>query len=109
VAFKDLSVGSRGASAVISLLNVPDWAGAKRQLLAALPTLDLVDSVAVVSVVGDGLAGSPEPLRRFLAALRGIDAAPLSVTAGALRLGAVIAAPRAGEAQRALHAAFVAG
>ncbi|MEP7120641.1 MAG: aspartate kinase [Byssovorax sp.] len=109
VAFKDLSVGSRGASAVISLLNVPDWAGAKKQLLAAIPTLDLVESVAVVSVVGDGLAGSPEPLRRFLVALRGIDAAPLSVLAGPLRLGAVIAAERAGEAQRALHAAFVAG
>ena len=109
VAFKDLSVGSRGASAVISLLNVPDWAGVKRQLLAAIPSLDLVESVAVVSVVGDGLAGSPEPLRRFLAALRGIDAAPLSLLAGPLRLGAVIAASRAGEAQRALHAAFVAG
>ena len=109
VAFKDLSVGSRGASAVISLLNVPDWAGAKRHLLAAIPALELLEDVAVVSVVGDGLAGSLEPLMRFLAALRGIDAAPLSVTAGALRLGAVIDAKRAGEAQRALHAAFVAG
>ena len=78
-------------------------------MLAALPSLDLVESVAVVSVVGDGLAGSPEPLQRFLSALRGVDAAPLCVTAGALRLGAVIAAGRAGEAQRALHAAFVAG
>ena len=109
VAFKDLSVGSRGASAVISLLNVPDWAGAKRHLLAAIPALELLEDVAVVSVVGDGLAGSLEPLMRFLAALRGIDAVPLSVTAGALRLGAVIDAKRAGEAQRALHAAFVAG
>lgn len=109
VAFKDLSVGARGASAVIPLLNVPDWAGAKRQLLAALPALDLVENVAVVSVVGDGLAGSPEPLRRFLAALRGVGAAPLGATAGPLRLGAIIEAARVGEAQRALHAAFVAG
>jgi aspartate kinase len=109
VVFKDLSVGARSASAVIPLLNVPDWAGAKRQLLAAIPSLELVENVAVVSVVGDGLAGSPEPLRRFLAALRGVEAAPLGVTAGPLRLGAIIPAARVGEAQRALHAVFVAG
>ncbi len=78
------------------LLNVPDWAGAKRQLLAAIPSLELVENVAVVSVVGDGLAGSPEPLRRFLAALRGVEAAPLGVTAGPLRLRAIIPAARVG-------------
>jgi aspartate kinase len=109
VAFKDLAFGARGGSAVISLLNVPDWAGAKKQLLGAVPSLDLVEKVAVASVVGDGLAGTPEPLRRFLGALKDAGATPIAVTAGPLRLGAVIEESRAGDAQRALHAAFVDG
>lgn len=108
VSFKDLSAGARGASMIVPLLNVPDWAGAKRQLGAALPELSLVEGVAAASVVGDGLAATPEPLARFLAALRGAGIAPMAITAGPLRLGAVIEASRSADAQRALHAAFVA-
>jgi aspartate kinase len=86
---------------------VPDWAGARRQLVAAVQGLDLTEGVAVASVVGDGLATTPEPLSRFLAALGSARIAPLHVMATPLRLGAVIEAARAGDAQRALHAAFV--
>ena len=107
VSFKDLSVGPRGGSMLVSLLNVPDWAGAKKQLAAALPALELIEDVAVASVVGDGFAATPEPLRRFLEALRGAGIAPLQVTATPLRLGAVIEGGLAVAAQRALHAAFV--
>jgi aspartate kinase len=109
VSFKDASFGPRGGSLVLPLLNVPDWAGAKRQLAAAVPGLTLVEGVAVTSVVGDGLAATPEPLVRFLGALRGAGVATLQVTATALRLGAVIDGARSAEAQRALHAAFVEG
>ena len=108
VSFKDLSAGDHGASMILPLLNVPDWAGARRQLTAALPSLDLREGVAVVSVVGDGFAATPEPLVRFVAALREASIAPLQITAGPLRLGAVIDASRSADAQRALHAAFVA-
>ncbi|MFT3775625.1 MAG: aspartate kinase [Minicystis sp.] len=108
VSFKDLSAGARGVSMLLPLLNVPDWAGAKRQLAAALPGLDLHEGVAVASVVGDGFAATPEPLVRFLGALRGAGITPLQITATPLRLGAVIDAGQSGEAQRALHAAFVA-
>jgi aspartate kinase len=106
VAFKDVSFGARGGSFLVPLLNVPDWPSARRQLLSALPALELTEGVAAVSVVGDGLAASTEPLARFLAALRSAAIPALAVTATPLRLGAVIAAEYAGEAQRALHAAF---
>jgi aspartate kinase len=108
VSFKDLSFGPSGGALIIPLLNVPDWAGARSQLTAALPALALTEGVAVASVVGDGFAATPEPLVRFLSALRGAGIAPLQVTATPLRLGAVIEGGRAGAAQRALHAAFVA-
>lgn len=108
VSFKDLTSGARGASMIVPLLNVPDWAGAKKQLAAALPSLDLVEGVASASVVGDGFAATTEPLVRFLGALRGAGVAPISITATPLRLSAVIDGGRAADAQRALHAAFVA-
>jgi aspartate kinase len=108
VSFKDLAFGPRGGALLVPLLNVPDWAGARKQLTAALPALELTEGVAVASVVGDGFAATPEPLVRFLGALRDAGIAPLQVTATPLRLGAVIAGDRAGDAQRALHAAFVA-
>jgi len=108
ISFKDVSVGPRGGAMLVPLLNVPDWAGAKKQLAAALPALELFEGVAVASVVGDGFAATPEPLTRFLGALRGAGIVPLQVTATPLRLGAVIEGGQAGDAQRALHAAFVA-
>ena len=68
----------------------------------------LTEGVAVVSVVGDGLAATPEPLARFVEALRGAgDRHEVPVTATPLRLGAVVESSRAEAAQRALHGAFV--
>jgi aspartate kinase len=107
VSLKDLSVSARGGVALLPLLNVPDWGGAKKQLAAAVPGLELVEDVAVASVVGDGFAATTEPLVRFLAALKSAGIPELLVTATPLRLGAVIPAARAADAQRALHAAFV--
>jgi aspartate kinase len=112
VSFKDLSADARGVTFLVPLLNVPDWAGAKKQLTLGLPGLALTEGVAVASVVGDGFAATPEPLARFLGALGSAapgSAAPARVTATPLRLSAVIEADAAGPAQRALHAAFVAG
>jgi aspartate kinase len=109
VSFKDLTFGAHGGSMVIPLLNVPDWSVAKQKLSAGFPELELQEGVAVVSVVGDGLAATPEPLRRFLRSLAGEGIAPYALSAGPLRMSAVIDGARSGEAQRALHAAFVAG
>ncbi|MFO0756221.1 MAG: aspartate kinase [Byssovorax sp.] len=108
VSFKDLSFGAHGGSMVIPLLNLPDWSRAKQQLGGSFPELELHEGVAVVSVVGDGLAATPEPMRRFLRALGGEGISPHSLVGGPLRLSAVIDGARSGEAQRALHAAFVA-
>ena len=105
---KDLSSGPGGIVFLLPLLNVPDWAFARRALTAAVPSLSLTEGVAAASVVGDGLAATPEPLVRFLACLQEAGIEALQVSASALRLGAVIDGARAGDAQRALHAAFVA-
>lgn len=107
VTWKDLQIGEQGGAFLLPLLNVPDWPGAKRALLATVPSLTLRENVAVVSVVGDGFAGSQEPLVRFLGALRSADAASSLTIATALRMSAVIDAAKINDAQRALHAAFV--
>lgn len=107
VPLKDVSVDERGISFVVSLLNVPDWRAAKQRLLDAEPSLELTEDAAVVSVVGDGLAATTEPLERFISTLRVVNTTPLTFTATPLRLGSVIAKDALSEAQRALHRAFV--
>ena len=66
-----------------------------------------IEGVAVVSVVGDGLAATAEPLARFAGALHRAGIEPRLTIAGPLRLGAVLGADEAEAAQRVLHAAFV--
>ena len=107
VAFKDFSVGPAGGTALVSLLNVPDWAAARRTLLAAVPSLEVTDGLAVVSVVGDGFGATVEPLTRFVAALRGEGVVPRALVGTPLRLSAVVDAADAVRAQPALHRAFV--
>ena len=107
VPLKDVTVDERGISFVVSLLNVPDWRGAKQKLVEAETSLMLTEDVAVVSVVGDGLAATTEPLARFMSTLRETNTTPLLFSATPLRLGAVIPKDALGEAQRALHRVFV--
>ena len=107
LSFKDLQIGERGGTFLLPLLNVPDWQAAKRTLLAAVPSLSLVEDVAAVSVVGDGFAATQEPLARFLAALRASEAKPLLTIATPLRMTAVVAASKNNDAQGALHERFV--
>lgn len=107
VPLKDVTVDERGISFVVSLLNVPDWRGAKQRLTEAEPNLVLTEDVAVVSVVGDGLAATTEPLVRFMSTLKGANTTPILFSASPLRLGAVIPKDALAEAQRALHRVFV--
>ncbi|WP_437731402.1 aspartate kinase [Sorangium sp. So ce1335] len=112
VSFRDLSFGPGGGAFVLPLLNVPDWQGAKRQLTALAPSLELVEGLASVSVVGDGLTATAEPLARFLDVLERSGVVPRFTVAGPLRLGALVDAADAADvaaAQRQLHAAFVEG
>jgi aspartate kinase len=110
VPVRDLALSDRGASFVVPLSNVPDWQKARERLAASSTwgeaRIDM--DAAVVSVVGDGLTESGEPLGRLVEALaaRGIE--PREVRASPLRLRAILARSQADEAQRALHAAFVA-
>ncbi|WP_437631263.1 aspartate kinase [Sorangium sp. So ce854] len=109
VSFRDLSFGPSGGAFVLPLLNVPDWQGARRQLTALLPSLELVEGLASVSVVGDGLTATADPLARFLDVLERSGIVPRFTVAGPLRLGALVDAAEAAAAQRVLHASFVEG
>lgn len=109
LAVKDLALGPRGGSFVVPLLNAPDYQAAARSLLAGVPTLRLEEGLSVVSIVGDGLAATIEPLQRFDAALASASAVARATTATPLRIGAVIARDELDDAQRALHAAFIPG
>ncbi|MBK6515639.1 MAG: aspartate kinase [Polyangiaceae bacterium] len=106
--YKDLSITGDHGSAIIPLLNLPSPDKAREALARALPEIQVSEDVASVSVVGDGLAGDGAALARFLSALESASAAPSAICAGPLRLTAVVAAARANDAQRALHAALVA-
>ena len=94
---------------MIPLLNVPDWR--RREATphrARCRRSSLVEDVAVVSVVGDGLAATTEPLARFLSTLRAAQASPAAITRDAAApRRAHPAQARSAEAQRALHRAFV--
>ncbi|MGK4000697.1 aspartate kinase [Sorangium sp. So ce1024] len=109
VSFRDLSFGPGGGAFVVPLLNMPDWQGARRQLTALLPSLELVEGLASVSVVGDGLTATADPLTRFLDVLERAGIVPRFTVAGPLRLGALVDAADAAAAQRLLHASFVEG
>jgi len=100
VSLRDLSAGAQGGVFLLPLLNVPDWAAARRTLESA--SIELQEGLAVVSVVGDGLAATPASLQRFVEVIGEAD----HVIATPLRLSAVIDGARVEPAQRALHAAF---
>lgn len=108
LSFKELLATPRGASFILPLTNVPSPEAAIQSVRRAFPSAKIEAGIAVVSVVGDGLSGSAEPLRRFLVALRSAGCEPRQITAGPLRLGAVVPSERAADAQRALHAELVA-
>jgi aspartate kinase len=109
IPFVDLvSVGDRVAASV-PLLNVPDWDAKRAELastLGAASSFALEDGLGLVSVVGDGLLGEGG-LGRFTSALREAGVEPKYRTGHALRLSALVPSARLGDAQRALHSAFV--
>ncbi len=99
---------ARGAAHMaIPLLNVPDWDVKRRALEARFgDELSFVGAQAIVSVVGQGL---DHEAPRFLAVLAQKEIALRTLTMGPLRIAATIDAVHLGDAQRALHAAFVIG
>jgi aspartate kinase len=106
LAFKELTATSEGARFVVPLTNVPSPDAAVSAIGRSFPGAEVRGGVSVLSVVGDGLAGTAEPLRRFLSALRSSGVDPVQVFAGPLKLSAVVPAGATDAAQRALHQAF---
>ncbi len=106
--FKDLVQGPSGGSALVSLLNTPTPDAAARELVSRLPEAKIEAGLATVSVVGDGLADSAEPLERFTRALDEAGVRRVAIAGGPLRLSALVKADDVPAAQRAVHAVFVA-
>jgi aspartate kinase len=92
----------------LPLLNVPDWQKCVRGLTRVVGSAaKFVGNHAVVSVVGYGLTGASGALSRVYECLTRIDASPIAVSAGPLRISATIADAKLNDAQRALHDAFI--
>jgi aspartate kinase len=98
----DLSASADRATAVIPLLNVPDW----ERRRASLEDLRMTEGLGLVSLVGDGL-GTSTVVARFAAVLRGVTT-PKTLYAGPLRVSAVVPSEHLPQVQRVLHSAFVA-
>lgn len=97
--------GSAGtATAVLPLLNVPDWERTREKLAQAGTAI--AEDRSLVSVVGTELSTGALP--RFLSVLEGVGASVDALFGGPLRIGAAIPSSASGAAQRALHEAFVA-
>ncbi|MCU0690845.1 MAG: aspartate kinase [Polyangiaceae bacterium] len=105
----DLALCARGGSFLVPMLSVPDWARAEATLRESEPwrKAHIHRDVAVISVVGHGLADDAVPTRRMLTALRSEGVRPFEVRAAPLRLTAVVRKGVCDSAQRALHRAFL--
>jgi aspartate kinase len=93
----DIAWSGGAASAVMPLLNVPDW---EARLDGA--GLEVATGASLVSVVGSEL-----DLCAFSSVLDDVGAIPQTVAAGPLRIAATIPAEKLAAAERALHARFV--
>ena len=99
----DAASAGGDASAVIPLLNVPDWDKRRSALEQRVGSaIQLVEGLSMVSVVGDGLGTSAA---RAWTALGKFS--PRSFGAGPLRISATVPAEHTQAAQRALHELFV--
>ncbi len=89
-------------------LNVPDWQRRAKSLERSVGDVaSLLSARAVVSVVGYGLTGTSGALEKVYACLDLVNAPPVCVSAGPLRISATIDEDRLYTAQNALHAALI--
>ena len=94
------------ASCAIPLLNLPDWPDKRRALESEMGAeLTLHEGKAIASIVGSGLGTE---IGRVLSVLSEQGIAPDALFSSPLRISATIASDKLADAQRALHAAFVA-
>jgi aspartate kinase len=102
----DLVAVSGASSAVVPLLNVPDWAARRAALERDLGPA-VREEVSMVSVVGQGLTSAPATVTKFFSTLRTIGSDVAQSTVGPLRMSAVVPRGDLARAQQALYAAFV--
>lgn len=108
LAVGDVIASGDAALVHLPLLNVPDWKRCARAMERELGgAVTMMGKRAVLSVVGYGLTGTSGALGKVYECLARIDAMPVCVNAGPLRISATIAEAKLAEAQQAFHAAFV--
>ncbi|MCC6521208.1 MAG: aspartate kinase [Polyangiaceae bacterium] len=101
-------VSEERAEWLLSLTSAPGFAQARARIEEELPSLTVTVGLGLVSVVGGGLTERGAALVAFREALAAAAARPRRMLATALRLGAVVDAACVPDAERALHARFVA-
>ncbi len=109
VPLRELRCEAGRLSAIVPLPRVPDWERARRALEAAGVTATEpggAGSVALVSLVGDGLTNDGRVLRGALETVREAGATARSVTATAFRVSLLVPSEPADEVTRQLHRRF---
>ena len=96
----DAGANAGAASAVLPLLNVPDWDKRRAVLSEKVRGARITEGLSVVSVVGDGLGP------HAAAALRAFGAGVRVFHGGPLRLSGVVEQAEVPSIVRALHAQF---
>ncbi len=107
VGIRQLEAARDRASLVLSVGKAPKWQTARAELCELVPSVAIVEPLGLVSVVGGGLADTPQPLLQLRRILAEMGARPHALSVTALRLGAVVEAEHALAAQQRLHEAFV--
>jgi aspartate kinase len=98
---RDSTLNAGALMVTLPLAGVPSVDAALSALEARVPGLEVTRGIGSVSLVGVGTGSEPEQLARFLSDL---SAAPLGLTAGPLRITALLPEPDLGRAELALHA-----
>ena len=99
-----------GASLVLSLENLPDFAALRRDLLTALgDALELREGIGAVSAIGAGINGDFANLRAALTALERAGVPCFGVSTSSFRISVLTDEGRVDDAVRALHRRLVEG
>jgi aspartate kinase len=97
-----------GASLVLSLENIPDFASLRRELRASLGNaLELSEGIGAVSAIGAGINADFANLRAALGALEHAGVPCLGVSTSSFRISVLTDEGRVADAVRALHRRLV--
>jgi aspartate kinase len=107
IELQDVTMDCRGTTAAISLLNYPDWAGAKARLQVHVPGLRIEEGLALVTVVMAGVSGLDVRRARVFEIAEGLGSLPARALMTPARVAMLVPETSSDELQRALHRELV--